>query len=56
MKPTIWYAGVELKFRQEFVDEPQIVDDLQAQLDYFRKVGKQAACLHEGGKHQLYVA
>jgi hypothetical protein len=51
-KCTIWYAGELCFYGGEFVD----VDGAQAAIDLWRKQGYQACCLHEGGRHQLYVS
>jgi len=53
-KPTIWYAGVELKFRKEYKHDKTICDELQALIDWNHRNGKEACCLHENGKHQFY--
>ena len=51
MKNSIWYCGVEVFFNSEV----ETIDEAQSFIDYFKKRGKQACCLHENGKHQLYV-
>lgn len=52
IKPYIWYAGKRCRFETE----TDSTDEAQALLDYYRRLGYQACCLHERGKHQVYVA
>lgn len=51
VEPFIWYAGKRCKLEHEY----ETTDEAQAMIDYYRRLGYQAACLHERGKHQLYV-
>jgi hypothetical protein len=50
-KPFIWYAGKKCVFETELTSG----DEAQALIDYYQRIGYKAACLHERGKHQLYV-
>lgn len=51
-KPSIWYAGVECFFEEPEIDS---IDEAQALIDHYRRLGYKACCLHGNGKHQLYV-
>ena len=51
MVKKIWYAGVECEFVAEYND----IDVAQTWINWYQKAGSKACCLHEGGKHQLYV-
>jgi len=51
MKQSIWHAGKQLYFSAEVSSS----DEAQALLDYERAQGRVACCLHEDGKHQIYV-
>lgn len=52
-KMTCGYGGKTLYFQDEF--DWDDTNTAQAMIDYFRKEGREACCLHEAGKHQLYV-
>lgn len=51
LKQEIWYAGVLCKFEEELNN----TDIAQNLINYYKKLGYKACCLHEKGKHQLYV-
>jgi len=51
VKKEINYAGVVCSLREE-VDS---IDSAQGYLDACREEGIKACCLHENGKHQIYV-
>ena len=50
-KKSVIYFGVKCVFRKEF----NSMDEAQAELDKYCNEGTRACCLHEGGKHQIYV-
>jgi hypothetical protein len=51
-KPSIWYAGVECFY----VGSHETTDTAQLEIDYWKKLGYKACCLHENNQHQLYVS
>lgn len=51
-KKTIWYAGKECFFELEVTT----IDEAQYWINYYNKLGYKSCSLHEGNKHQIYVA
>lgn len=51
MKKSVVYLGDTCVFRKEFTS----MDEAQAELDKYCREGVKASCLHENGKHQIYV-
>ena len=51
-KKSIWYVGFECFFECE----ENTTDKAQYWLNYYKRLGYKACCLHEGGKHQVYVS
>lgn len=54
IKQTIEYAGKVCQLECEFLDNE--TDKAQYWINYYTKLGFKACCLHEYGRHQLYVA
>ena len=52
IRESIWYAGKLCLFVQEYDD----ADEVQIIINHKQKWGMMACCLHENGKHQLYVS
>lgn len=45
--------GLRLVYNEDA--QPNWQDDAQAMIDYFKKKGVRAQCMHEGPQHALYV-
>lgn len=51
MESLIWYAGKEMQYVRTISD----IDNAQAELDYYRRLGYASCCTHSGDDHHVYV-